>query len=288
MTQKIISIVNRHRGVGKTTLAIGIADTFVSEHKAHVCLVDLDPQSSASQALLPAAEFEERVRNDRNLHGLLLARLSGEDPELTEHRRDRLRFIKARDEVDVRLYPNSHRLWDLQERELRLDGGTRLSNAIKRVLRQEAEDGRVVIVDCPPGQSVGALAAIQGSDLVLCPITPDRLAIWGKDLLTEYLKDYAPKTRRRFVITRARSSWGEREARSALQRLSQDPEMLQAVSAERTRGAPGITRLSEQHRVKRRLGLTCVKPLRKIYGGLGSRELTTIVNALQRELEAYG
>jgi cellulose biosynthesis protein BcsQ len=285
-SQKIISIVNRKGGVGKTTLAMGIADAFVSEHRAHVCVLDLDPQSSASQALLPADEYENRVRNDRNLHGLLLARLSGEDPDVHEYRRDMLHFIKGREDVDLRLYPNSQRLWDLEERELRFDGGARLSNAIKRILRQEVEDGRIVIVDCPPGQSVSALAAIQGSDMVLCPITPDRLAMWGKDVLTEYLKDYAPKVRRRFVVTRA--TYRDKEARSALDRLVKDPEMLQVISGDRSRTFPDITRLSEQQVVRTRIGLTREKPLRHIYGSLCSRELTLIVNAIRRELEPRG
>jgi cellulose biosynthesis protein BcsQ len=283
---KIISIVNRKGGVGKTTLAMGIADAFVSEHKAHVCIVDLDPQSSASQALLPADEFEGRVRNDRNLHGLLLSRLSGEDPDVHEYRRDMLHFIKARDEVDMRLYPNSQRLWDLEERELLLDGGARLANAIKRVLRQEAEEERIVIVDCPPGQSVSALAAIQGSDLVLCPITPDRLAMWGKDVLTEYLKDYAPRVPRRFVVTRA--TYRDREAKGALEKLSKDPDMLQVISGDRSRSHPDVTRLSEQQVVRTRIGLDREKPLRRIYGSLCARELTLIVNALRRELEPHG
>jgi chromosome partitioning protein len=282
----IVSIVNRKGGVGKTTLAMGLADAFISEHREHVCVVDLDPQSSASQALLPAEEYEVRLKADRNLHGLLLARLSGEDPDVSEFRRDGLHFITGRDDVDMRLYPNSQRLWDLEQRELRFDGGARLSNAIKRVLRQEAEEQRIVIVDCPPGQSVSALAAIQGSDMVLCPITPDRLAMWGKEVLTAYLKDYAPKTPRKFVVTRA--TYRDKEAKAALDKLAKDPDMLHVVTGDRSRGAPDITRFSEHQGVRGRIGMSRAKPLRNIYGSQASHELTIIVNALRRELGHHG
>jgi hypothetical protein len=110
--------------------------------------------------------------------------------------------------------------------------------------------------------------------------------MWGKDVLTEYLKDYAPRVRRRFVVTRA--TYRDREAKSALEKLAKDPEMLQVITGERSRSFPDITRLSEQAVVRTRIGLIRDKPLRNIYGYQCARELTLIINALRRELDPHG
>ena len=59
MPGKIISVVNRKGGVGKTTLTLGLADTLIAEtekpYKAGapvVLAIDLDPQGSLTRGLL--------------------------------------------------------------------------------------------------------------------------------------------------------------------------------------------------------------------------------------------
>ena len=59
MPGKIISVVNRKGGVGKTTVTLGLADTLIAEtekpYKAGapvVLTIDLDPQGSLTRALL--------------------------------------------------------------------------------------------------------------------------------------------------------------------------------------------------------------------------------------------
>ncbi len=42
MCAKIVTVLNRKGGVGKTTLTIAIADTLISEHNANVTIVDFD------------------------------------------------------------------------------------------------------------------------------------------------------------------------------------------------------------------------------------------------------
>ena len=52
MCANIVTVLNRKGGVGKTTLAIGIADTLIAEHQEDTTIVDLDPQATASRALV--------------------------------------------------------------------------------------------------------------------------------------------------------------------------------------------------------------------------------------------
>ena len=43
---KVVAVVNRKGGVGKTTLTVALADTLISEKAKDVCVLDMDPQAS--------------------------------------------------------------------------------------------------------------------------------------------------------------------------------------------------------------------------------------------------
>ena len=191
MCAKIVTVLNRKGGVGKTTLTIAIADTLVAEQRADVTIVDLDPQATASQVLLPEIAFKARTENHENLPGLLLA----PEPEPDNHRFcvDGLARILGQPKDRLRLYPNSDAFWDLEAVEIAYDNGKRLNEKITNVLKQEKQSRHYILVDCPPGQSLAAEAVIKASDFVLCPLTPDPYSVWGKDLLKRYLHRVAPR-----------------------------------------------------------------------------------------------
>lgn len=280
----IITVANWKGGVGKTTLAIGIADAFVAVHEANVSVVDLDPQATASQALLGEDAFDDHRKKDANLYGLLRNRLEsnklnpkGTAPKqkpLSDFRCDYLHFIKARTGVDLRLYPNSPKLWTLDA-----DGGLELTKAVSRLLTEEAgKKGRIVIVDCPPGHSISTLAAIRTSDLVLCPMTLDRYAAWGKELFSDYLKHKAPKIPRRFVVTRYAKC---KESDSWIEKLRKenDVEILRAV------GSTDPAVFSERSSVRKRVEMDRrrARDLKGIYGAECAEQLRRIVNAIVEE-----
>ena len=78
-------------------------------------------------------------------------------------------------------------------------------HAVKAMLTDLASTYRYVLIDAPPGQTVVAEAAIQASDLVLCPTSPDLLSYWGLESFDQYLKEIcaaedAPPAR--FVFTK--------------------------------------------------------------------------------------
>jgi chromosome partitioning protein len=96
MCAKIVAVLNRKGGVGKTTLTIAIADTLIAEKKADVTIVDLDPQATASQVLLTEREFAARTENHENLPGLIVALLKPEgEPDMLGFRMDGLGKIKG-------------------------------------------------------------------------------------------------------------------------------------------------------------------------------------------------
>lgn len=300
----IITVANWKGGVGKTTLAIAIADAFVAVREARVSLVDLDPQSTASQALLGEVVFEDRHNRDWNLYGLLKSRIEVKKPNirrakspaktprgskpslppLNAFRMDSLHFVRAQNGADLSLYPNSPKLWDLEADELGDDGGLALTKMINMVLKEEAKTGRIVIVDCPPGHSVCTLAAIRSSDIILCPMTLDRFAFWAKRLFSDYIAKRAPQIRRRFVVSRY--SKGGKEDQDRFAKLRGEDDMLWVGSRD-----PAV--FSERSAVQKRIGLTTdarrrPREMKDIYGSELADQLKKIVNAIFKELEAHG
>lgn len=60
---KVVSFVNMKGGVGKTTLAVNIADFLTSRHAKKVLLIDVDPQFNATQCLINGDDYVEYIKN---------------------------------------------------------------------------------------------------------------------------------------------------------------------------------------------------------------------------------
>jgi cellulose biosynthesis protein BcsQ len=289
MIGKIISIVNRKGGVGKTTLAIALADAFISEHRRHVSLFDLDPQSTASQALIEEQNFINRCEASENLYGLISAYIENENIDIANYKQGMAHRISNRGDVDLRLFPNSDLFWDLEQKEIQRDGGVRLSQSISECLQREAENKSIVLVDCPPGQSVSALAAINTSHMVLCPITPDRFALWGTKLLQKYINSYSNGVSPIFIVTRA--NFNTSAAREFFQNIQtyQNIDILRVDTGPLTPATAGdIAYVSEKQSVRRRINLAQDRTLAQIYGNDIAQQLKKVANAIMGVLENNG
>jgi cellulose biosynthesis protein BcsQ len=287
VTGKVISIVNRKGGVGKTTFAIALADAFVSEHEADVTLLDLDPQGSASRILMSDEEFLTAAKEDKNLVGLIRAGLAGETPDLASIRRGMRHKIRDRGHVNFDLIPNSDRFWNLEAQEIRLNNAVRLGGELDKLLGRLVERSRYVIVDCPPGQAFSTLAVIQASDLILVPTTPDRLAVWGKELFSEYVRENARSSKAWFIVTRAELR--PTEARLAMKMLQGQPDMLRVVGGTQSNyGDYDFAVFGEARKIQKRIQLENLQTLKAIYGDRGALELKNIARAVRRELGEDG
>lgn len=59
---KVISFVNMKGGVGKTTLAVNMADFLSYRYAKKVLLIDVDPQFNATQCLLNGDDYVEYIK----------------------------------------------------------------------------------------------------------------------------------------------------------------------------------------------------------------------------------
>jgi hypothetical protein len=100
---------------------------------------------------------------------------------------------------------NEATAWNVEREALQTAGEQQLAAAVKEMLGGLARTHRYVLIDAPPGQTLIAEAAIQASDLILCPTSPDLLSFWGLESFDRYLKEIctgedAPPAR--FVFTK--------------------------------------------------------------------------------------
>lgn len=287
MSGKIISVVNRKGGVGKTTLSVALADAFISEFAADVALVDLDPQGSASRMLMSDEEFESTAVQDKNLVGLMRSGLDGERLSLGSAKLGMRHKIRGREGVNFDLFANSDRFWDLEAEEVRRNNAVLLRAQIEKLLALLTTSHRFIIIDCPPGQAFSTAAALSSSDLILVPTTPDRLSIWGMDLFRAYAGREAPEVPFKFVVTRYQS--GRREARASMEDLSGQSDMLRTVGGSASAyGDFDFAVLSESENVRRRIRQDSLQTLRATYGDRGALELANIARAVSQELKEDG
>jgi cellulose biosynthesis protein BcsQ len=196
---KIISIVNRKGGVGKTTVTLGLADTLIAETEKPyragtpvVVTVDLDPQGSLTRALLydrsegaEQTKLLETFREGRTFAACLDDRLRQAPKEASSYLTHGVGPVGKH----YALLSNESTAWNTERSALRSAGEDLLKEVVAATLKELAAIYRFVLVDAPPGQTVIAEAAIQASDLVLCPTSPDLLSYWGLESFDQYLKD---------------------------------------------------------------------------------------------------
>lgn len=172
-----LGVINMKGGSAKTTVALNLA-YFAARGGHKTLLVDLDPQASASIYALGSTEYRD-----------LLDTGQPTIYELFE------RFTPGRSWVT--LADTVHRIqtnWDLLPSKLDfswvLKSPTGREQALKRVLDSEALEYELVIIDCPPTESVFTTAAYLASQWLLVPVTPEPLASIGFPLLEKSLQEF--------------------------------------------------------------------------------------------------
>ena len=185
----MITIANRKGGVGKTTLAIALAETFVFEHKKNTVILDLDPQSSATEILLSVDEYADRLEADNVLPGYLRSALAGTKKPAQKFLSHARHTLMGRGTVDMALVPNSPEMWDTEFAALRAGSEAQYREAMRALFNHLQTEFDVIIVDNPPGKTMASEEAILASDVVLCPIVPERLSVWGMDRMKAYFEE---------------------------------------------------------------------------------------------------
>lgn len=187
---KVISLINMKGGVGKTTLAVNIADCLVRRHSAKVLILDVDPQFNCTQCLMAPEEYvSHREANKdtmldlfdrKRIRASTVAGASAVAPKNLEE----INVVEARE--NLFLLPGSLDLYRLE-----MAPGEGRENRLKAYLSaiEDSTPYDYVIIDTPPTPSVWMTSALIASHHYLIPVRPDPLSLTGLDLLKSIVDD---------------------------------------------------------------------------------------------------
>ncbi|HEN8710334.1 MAG: ParA family protein [Pseudomonas sp.] len=187
---KVISLINMKGGVGKTTLAVNIADCLTRQHGASVLMLDVDPQFNATQCLMSPEDYVEHRGEGRDTMLDLFDRKRVKASTVRGASEVQPKTLQEIDVVEVRenlfLLPGSLDLYRLE-----MAPGEGRENRLKAYLTaiQDKADYDYVIIDTPPTPSVWMTSALIASDYYLIPVRPDPLSLTGLDLLKSIVED---------------------------------------------------------------------------------------------------
>ena len=181
-----VSLVNMKGGVGKSTIAVNLAWEYATDpwHR-RVLLADLDPQFNASQYLIGQEQYAKAVLEEAKPTMWDLfeqnTRTPGQplrefDPRAAIHPVRRFQSGGRIDLIPSRL-ELALSLWNPAQKE----------SLLQKSLAQVATEYDIVIIDCPPTESVLTYAAYLASDHVLVPVKPEYLSAIGLPLLRQSL-----------------------------------------------------------------------------------------------------
>jgi chromosome partitioning protein len=191
----VTSIINLKGGVGKTTLTLALAHYLSGEHGKRVLVIDLDPQTNATIALVTERRWRERDQAGQTLYQLFKDQVEG------------TRLFAAQEAILTRvsnvgggipgldLLPSSIRLHRIQDRITKIaDLDTYRGGpvyALREALRDTLQQYDHVLIDCPPNLGVITLNGIAISRYFLIPVVPDILSTLGVPLVLDRMADFA-------------------------------------------------------------------------------------------------
>ena len=176
-------------GVGKTTLALNVADCLARKHRKKVVILDVDPQFNVTQCLFTGAEYVKLLKDrvdtivdvfDTEAHATAS---SVQGPGTT----------RQKEYKDICLQ-SAHSIWTLPGNidlyRLEMVSGEGREFSLKRFIeeRLEPEKFDYAIIDTPPTPSVWMTSALIASNHFVIPVKPDPLSMIGIDLLRSIIE----------------------------------------------------------------------------------------------------
>jgi cellulose biosynthesis protein BcsQ len=191
MTQ-FLAVSNRKGGVGKSTISVMLAHAAAAWGGQRVLVMDLDTQCNASLMLIGGEGWERSSRAGHTVADYFYDRFDKVAEDESAYVVTRVGDV-AHTRVGtgrVALLPGSQRLEDIQselfmqlaKKDLHADAvSVQVRSRMKRLMKHFGMDYDLVILDCPPGLSFAALAALDLADHVLVPFRPDFVSQFGLD-----------------------------------------------------------------------------------------------------------
>jgi chromosome partitioning protein len=187
---KTVALINMKGGVGKSTIAVNLAWQLsgIQGQDNNVLVVDLDPQFNASQYLLGAQGYSEKIVEPK--HATIWDVL---EQQTRTPRSGTPRVLNPEDAiVTVREWPENR--LDLLPSTLELAWSLKQPAQkewlLAKFLKKVNEKYNLIIIDCAPTESLLTTGAYIASDYVIVPVKPEYLSTIGLPLLARSLDDF--------------------------------------------------------------------------------------------------
>ena len=194
---KVVTFFNNKGGVGKTTLAVNTAAYIVKKLKKRVLFVDADPQSNATQMVVPEQDWESIYsdnRNQRTLKNVFRPIFEG-TPEINS----KIYVYNKKVNSEYRFYfdiilghPEMSANEDLlSDAWQKYDfGSLRKTNWLYQLANKFSDEYDIIFVDVGP--SLGALnrSILLNSDYIVTPMGSDVFSLMGISNIGTWIKKW--------------------------------------------------------------------------------------------------
>lgn len=189
-----ISVINMKGGVGKTTVAALLGRYASIDLRLDVLAIDLDPQANLSQAFMRDAYEQFLADQSPSVVELFngFRPPSSATPSPTPIELD---DVIVRDTAlggrRLQLIPSR---FDFSDRLIGAVGGPD-DRILANVIAAHFQDMDVIIIDCPPTESILTHISYQASRYLLVPVRPEYFATVGFPLLHDSLAEFRSANR---------------------------------------------------------------------------------------------
>ncbi|MFT4119741.1 ParA family protein [Bradyrhizobium sp.] len=177
----IVALMNMKGGVGKSTLTANLGWFGVFERTCRVLLVDLDPQFNLSQYILGTEGYEELLK-EKSPTVEVVFRNEGRPNSIVSLIRN---VQEYHDGSCIHLIPASLELgWTIKT-------ASDKAQLLKKYLDEVRNRYDLILIDCPPTESLLSFAAYYAADYVFIPVKPEFLPTIGLPLLKKSMEEFA-------------------------------------------------------------------------------------------------
>ncbi len=181
-----VALMNMKGGVGKSTLAANLGWYCAYKKDWRVLLVDLDPQFNLSQYVLGTRGYEKHIEDEKKTVRDIFEGGPGRQNGNSELDPSEVisEIQRWDDGSGVDLIPSSLGL------SFTLRNPTEKELLLSNFLDQVRGEYDLVLVDCPPTDSILTTAAYAAADSILIPVKPEFLSTIGLPLLVSSLEHF--------------------------------------------------------------------------------------------------
>ena len=180
----VVALVNMKGGVGKSTLTANIGWYCAYYADLRVLMVDLDPQFNLSQYVLGNDRYEKHLEQRLPTVVDIFEQHTPGSTNAGVGRAAITAVHKWDDGSLIHVVPSRLELaWTLKNPHQK-------EHLLRDYIQDVKNDYDLILIDCPPTESMLTTAAYMTSDYLVVPVRPEYLSTIGLPLLVRSLADY--------------------------------------------------------------------------------------------------